>query len=136
MKESDIDRLIAKYKEGKTTLEQEQYLRENSPELEAWASYIDNNRIVTPEDLNKTLWESFETKKSNKTKLVTIFTAIAASLLLLLTLNGGVWGSQELSFEEKQALLEEAINMFPTQGVDQQDIIYENEMIIVYTTLE
>ncbi|MEL7268313.1 MAG: hypothetical protein AAGL34_01920 [Bacteroidota bacterium] len=139
MKESKLKKLLEAYKAGETTLEEEQFLleqtKEAEPSWEAWSTFIENNKIATPKDLNDRLWESFEPKtRSRRNKFVVMLSA-AATVLVLVALAMGNLGQDELSYSEKEALLNEALELFPetTEEVTEREVIYENEMITVYT---
>ena len=67
-------------------------------------------------------------------KRLIIFSA-AASILLLVSLYFGFLNENELSYNEKEALLNEAKSMFSDAEVKQtiHNIIIETDFIIVYT---
>ena len=142
MKESKIESLLEKYKEGKTTLKEEQFLFDNSknsePFLEGWSTFVKNNKILIPKDLNDTLWESFQTKKSKKQKMHFVIMSAAASALLLISLFSTNLDQKKLNYSEKETLLNQAIDMMTNDGQPQilKSIFYEDEMIIVYATVE
>nr|WP_297916129.1 hypothetical protein [uncultured Allomuricauda sp.] len=140
MKESKMESLRKAYQEGNTTLNEEHYLfnkAENSgSSLEAWSAFVRNNKSISPKDFNDRLWESFQAKRSRKRKKAVVLVSAAASVLLFVTLFMGNPGQRELSYSEKEALLNQALDMFPNtpQKGMERNIIYENEMIILYTT--
>lgn len=142
MKEETIKNRFEKYKEGETSLKEEKNLfeevDENQPEIEVLGDFIKRNKIETPSNLNDTLWNTFEKKtaKNNNFK-IGIFSA-AASMLLLISLYFGNLNKDELSNDEKQALLNEAKSMFSDAEVKQtiHNIIIETDFIIVYTKKE
>ena len=142
MKEETIKSRFEKYKKGETSLKEEKNLfdevDENQPEIEVLGDFIKRNKIKTPPNLNDTLWNSFEKKtaKNNNFK-IGIFSA-AASIILLVTLYFGNLNKDELSYNEKQALLNEAKSMFSDEGVKEtmHNIIIETDFIIVYTKTE
>jgi len=142
MKEDEIERLIKKYNEGNSTLNEEQILFDNTknskPSLEAWSTFAKKNKIETPKGFNDTLWESFQNKKIRKRKVYVGIIAAAASVLLLISLYIVNPKQKELDYSEKQALLNQALNMVSNSGLVeiQERIIYENEMIIIYTSTE
>ncbi len=142
MKESKIAKLYEKYKEGDTSLNEERFIFDNAkdsePALEVWSTFVKNNEVIAPQNFNDELWESFHNKRNKKRKIAGFIMSAAASALLLITLFVGNSRQGELSYSEKEALLNQALNMFPntTHEVIERNIIYENEMIIVYTTNE
>ncbi len=140
MKEDEIERLIEKYKEGNSTLNEEQFLFDHSknsePSLEAWSTFVKNNKKETPNNFNDTLWESFQNKKIGKRKRFVRIISAAASVILLISLYIASPKQKEVSYSEKEDLLNQALNMVYNSEPSeiQQSIIYENEMIIIYTT--
>ncbi|MEO1548396.1 MAG: hypothetical protein AAFU74_16750, partial [Bacteroidota bacterium] len=81
MKESKLKKLLEAYKAGKTTLEEERLLleqtKETEPLWEAWSTFVKNNKIVPPKDLNDRLWESFEPKTRSRRKKVVVMLSAA-----------------------------------------------------------
>ncbi len=140
MKEDEIERLIEKYKEGNSTLNEEQFLfdhiKNSEASLEAWSTFIKNNKKETPNNFNDTLWESFQNNKTGKRKRFVGIISAVASVILLISLYIASTKEKELSYSEKEDLLNQALNMVSNSEPSeiQQSIIYENEMIIIYTT--
>tara|TARA_B110000914_G_scaffold218209_1_gene225239 strand:+ start:427 stop:852 length:426 start_codon:yes stop_codon:yes gene_type:complete len=140
MKENEIERLIEKYKEGNSTLNEEQFLfdhiKNSEPSLEVWSTFVKNNKKETPNNFNDTLWESFQNKKIGKRKRFVGVISVAASVILLISLYITSPKQKEVSYSEKEDLLNQALNMVSNSEPSeiQQSIIYENEMIIIYTT--
>ncbi|MEM9549149.1 MAG: hypothetical protein AAGA77_24390 [Bacteroidota bacterium] len=140
MKSEEIEKLIEKYKNGLSTIEEELFLFDHikniDPSLQAWSTFVKNNKTEPPENLNDKLWKSFQNKTTKKRRLYTSIISVSASILLFVgffTINPG---QEELSYSEKEALLNQARNMFSNnvQQEMEQTIIYENDMIVVYTT--
>ena len=142
MKEDEINKLIEKYKEGESTLDEEQFLLdhvdESEPSLKLWSTYVNNTKIQVPEHFNDSLWKSFEKRKAKKRKVFVAGIMAAASILLLISLLLTKSTNKELDYAEKEALLHQALMMVSDSDTHetQQNIIYENEMIIIYTTTE
>ncbi|PPK95433.1 hypothetical protein LY01_01020 [Nonlabens xylanidelens] len=142
MKEDEIKRLIEKYKEGNTTLNEEQFLFNHTKDsvlsLEAWSNFIKNNKKETPTNFNATLWESFQNKKIGKRKRFVRIISAAASVILLISFYIASPKQKGLSYSKKEDLLNQALNMVSNSepSETQQNIIYENEMVIIYTTSE
>ncbi|NMH89618.1 hypothetical protein [Flavivirga algicola] len=140
MEEDKIERLIEKYKEGNSTLNEEQFLfdhvKNSELSLEAWSTFVKNNKREVPKNFNDTLWESFQNKKIGKRKRFIGIMSAAASVILLISLLIASPKQKELSYSEKEDLLNQALNMMSNSepSETQQRIIYENEMIIIYTT--
>lgn len=142
MKEDEIKRLIEKYKEGNTTLNEEQFLfnhtKDSELSLEVWSNFIKNNKKETPTNFNATLWESFQNKKIGKRKRFVRIISAAASVILLISFYIASPKQKELSYSKKEDLLNQALNMVSNSELSetQQNIIYENEIVIIYTTSE
>lgn len=139
MKEETIKNRIEKYKNGETSLKEEKRLfdevGENESEIKILAGFVEENKIETPYNLNDKLWNSFEKKTAKKNRFkIGIFSA-AASILLLVSLYFGFLNENELSYNEKEALLNEAKSMFSDAEVKQtiHNIIIETDFVIVYT---
>ena len=139
MKEETIKNRIEKYKNGETSLKEEKRLfdevGENESEIKILAGFVEENKIEIPYNLNDKLWNSFEKKTAKKNRFkIGIFSA-AASILLLVSLYFGFLNNDELSYNEKQALLNEAKSMFSDAEVKQtiHNIIIETDFVIVYT---
>jgi len=85
--------------------------------------------------LNGTLWESFNEKTTKKNRFKIGFLSAAASIALIFTLFIYNSNKNTLTETEKQALLNEAKNMFIE--ADEEKVMYrkilENELVIVYT---
>ncbi len=141
MKEDTIKALIEKYEAGNSTLEEEQLLFEtadpSASEFKALGEFVKTHKKTAPKNFNDTLWASFEKKTFRNNRFIKILSA-AASILLLITITINSLKPKELSYAEKQALLEEALNMFPeTEQVQTlQNIIYEDDLVVVYTKYE
>ena len=140
MEEDKIDDIIKKYEEGNSTLTEEQFLFDNSTNtessLEKWSVFVKSNKVEIPKDFNNTLWDSFENKKNNKRKILIRTLSAAASIIILISIFIGYPKQKELDYAEKKALLNEAIQMASNSGTEEieQNIIYENDIIIIYTT--
>lgn len=133
MKEENIKDLIEKYKLGSTTLKEEAYLFDNvnnkDDELGSWANFVKANKKVVPENFNEKLWNSFEPKIENKHNYRYKILGAVASVAVLITLTFFNFSNNNQSLEEKELLLNEAKNMFTSN----ESIIFEDELIIVYT---
>ncbi len=140
MKEIEFEKLVEKYEEGDTTIEEEALIfaniKNSKYSLDAWFTFVKNNKKEIPKDFNETLWKSFENKKTKNHKWTISIMAVAATVVLLIALFGGKLKSKEQSYAEKEVLLNQALNMFEnaTQEEIRYDVFYENEMIIIYTT--
>lgn len=142
MKEKKIDNLIEKYEAGASTSQEEQFLFDNAENsgstIEAWSTFVKRNKSEAPENFNDTLWDSFQNRNIRKRRFKIAIMSAAASVLLIIALFIGNPGQKKLSYSEKEALLNQALNMFPDseQEITKGNIIYEDEIIIIYTSLE
>ncbi|MEM6318428.1 MAG: hypothetical protein AAF960_12215 [Bacteroidota bacterium] len=142
MKRDEREKLIAKYREGISTLEEENFLFNNAvhsePSLEAWSLFVKNNKIEAPENFNDSLWISFQNKKVKKRRRFISVLSAAASVLLIISFFAINKSSEKQSYAEKERLLRQALEMFDDlkQKEIQQTIFYENEMIVLYTIIE
>lgn len=142
MNEENINNIIQKYKVGETSLVEEKMLFDSVPaseeQLKSLGTFVKKNTISVPENLNDKLWDAFDkkTKKPNKFKL-RLFSA-AASIALMFSVVFYNSNKNELSESEKEALLNEAISMFENanQTNQNQKVILENDLVIVYTETE
>ncbi|APZ45894.1 hypothetical protein BW723_06115 [Polaribacter reichenbachii] len=139
MNEEHINNLIKKYKAGESSLQEEKLLfdtlDESNPELKSVAAFVQKNSITAPDHLNDKLWNSFEKRNSKSKRLkIGIFSA-AASIVLLVTLYINMNHQNKLSNSEKQALLNEAKNMFAdvNSAENQHRIIVESDLVVVYS---
>lgn len=142
MNKEEIKKLTDKYKAGASTLGEEQFLfnsAENSdPAIEAWSAFVKQKKKAAPADLNNSIWEAIQTKKIKKRRLSIRIMSAAASVLLLFSISINHLSTNKMSIDEKEALLSEALNMLEIseQKEIEQNIIYEDEMIIIYTASE
>lgn len=142
MDEKKIKTLTEKYEEGTSTLQEEQFLFDNAENpnsiSEVWSTFVKRNKIEAPEDFNDKLWNSFQKRTARKHRFKISVISVAASILLIIALSIGNFGQKELSYKEKEALLNQALDMFdePKHEIAQERILYEDETIIIYASLE
>lgn len=142
MNEKGIEKLTKEYEAGASTLNEEQFLfdnAENSHSIsEVWSTFVKRNRIEAPEGFNDKLWNSFQRRTVRKHRFKISVISVAASIILIIALSIGDFGQKELSYKEKEALLNEALDMFvePEHEVTQERILYEDETIIIYASLK
>lgn len=139
MEKVDIKKLLEKYKNGISNLEEEAFLKTNKKNLdvkeEVYFTYLEKKKTSVPKNLNNRLWESFEKERNKVRRLrVGVFSA-AASLALIISLFLISPIEEEMSYEEKLALLKEAKAMIADseQGSNTKNIVYEDELIRIYT---
>jgi hypothetical protein len=142
MKEETMNKLIEKYKHGETSLKEEETLfnnvKEEQTELKMLGDFIKNNQIDIPHNFNYKLWKSFDEKKGKNNSFKIGFFSVAASIVLIVSLYAGNLNRTKLGNSEKQALLDEAKNMFSDIELTKtvHHIILESDLIVVYTKQE
>lgn len=129
-----IEEIIKKYMAGESSLEEEKELLESidklDPALKAWRQYVQKSRKQAPEGLLDTI--TVKASKRGRIIKMAVFAAAASIILLLGFYFGGSLQKQEereMSLSEKQEKLAEAYAMFDNS----ENIIYEDELIILYT---
>jgi hypothetical protein len=138
MKEERINTLTSKYKAGETSRQEELYLQKNSTKIENAQKdifrYIQHHKKKAPRDFNEKQWQIFELKqKRRKIRRYSII-SVAASVLIVVSLLLINTPQKEMDYLEKQALLEEALLMIENAEQDNQEtVLYEDEMVIIYT---
>jgi hypothetical protein len=87
--------------------------------------------------LESLIWSNIHSKEKKYPKIILRALAAAASVALIITI---LWfpnplKSREMSYEDKAAVLKEALSMISTaeKAKPDQEIIYEDETIIIYT---
>lgn len=141
MKDKEIKELIEKYEAGSSSLNEEQLLFDKAEHtdsgISAWSTFVKSNKIEASQGLNNSIWKTFINRKVRKRRYTVGITSIAASIALIITLSLSN-SIKDNSYNEKEAALNEALSMFARteQEKMQQSIIYENEMIIIFTSLE
>lgn len=138
MKEEPIKNLIKKYNLGKTTLKEEKELFESdaitNESFRKLFNFIKNNKKQAPDNFNENLWNSFEKKTTKPNRFKIGLLATAASIALIVSLYISNTNQNELSYSEKEALLNEAKSMFAaTNEVEAYQVLFENELVVVYT---
>jgi hypothetical protein len=140
MKDKSFKSLIDKYENGFSSIDDEKILNDqlidSDDALHSWSEFIKEHKATAPKDFKEDLWKKFEPKTNSSRKLALGFISIAASVLVFLTLffnNNN--SSQEMTYQDKAALLNQAKEMlFDQDVVVQKNIIYEDNTIIIYTS--
>ncbi len=133
-----VDKLLKRYKEGATSLEEESYLRNSCPDQDGnykWFGFLRAQRRDTPVDLEDKVLEAIDSDMLHKRRIIYRISSTAAILIILLTsVFIKPWQSKEMDYIDKLAVLVEARNMFPVIENEQADkeVIYEDETIIIY----
>lgn len=136
MSNKNADKLIEKYLKAESNLNEEQEIynaETTDSELDPWFGFAKKYRAKAPENLNNTVWQAIQTKRKRSQRLIYGLVAAAASVVLLITLSVN---SSKQSYKEKEALLTEALSMFKNDEpkVSERNIIYEDELIVIYTS--
>ena len=135
MKSRGKDKLIEKYLEAESNLNEEQEIfnaGSTNSELDPWLNFAKKTRFKAPENLNNSIWEGIQNKRKTNRRIIYGLLATAASVALIISLS--VNSSKKQSYEEKEALLKEALSMFEKNEPQQEvrNIIYEDELIVIY----
>lgn len=142
MNKEEFKKLTKKYEAGTSTLAEEQFLfnntKDSDPAIETWSAFVKQKKKTAPADLNDSIWNAIQTKKIKKRRLAIRIMSAAASVLLFIFISINHVSTNKMSNDEKEALLNEALTMLAVseQKETGQNIIYEDEMIIIYTALE
>ncbi|MEL7001771.1 MAG: hypothetical protein AAFN93_03450 [Bacteroidota bacterium] len=139
MSKEKSDDLIDKYLAAESTLEEEKKLfNSEQTGLEAWSNYVKQKKKKAPTDLNAKIMASIQTRKRRKQRFLFGVSAAAASLVLFMVLFMSNKSNHEMNYAEKEAKLNEALSMFPDDDPvkSERDIIYEDEIIVIYTASE
>ena len=141
MKEHNFNEIKQKYLEGESTLQEEKALFEEASKevksLNQWATFVNQNKKTAPVGLNEKLWDAFEEKQFKKPwyEHEFFYAAAAAAIILVALFNFRPMG---MSTTEKEMLLNQALEMVSDAETSQEqhDVVYENDMIVIYTTTE
>lgn len=143
MNKEKFEELIEKYKEGKSTLLEEQILSDNTEDLASaslpWFKFIQINKSKAPKGLKDSIWESIKKKRVIKRRLTVGVISAAASIMLLISISVYSPWKKKQSNKKKEALLTEALSMFDNaenKANVEQIPIYEDDMVIIYASAE
>jgi len=138
MKEERIKEMISNYKSGKASIEEERYLQQHAEHLEQHENglftYIRDRKISAPSDFNAKQWEIFERKQNQRKINRYSVLAVAASILVLVGFFLTTPSTNGMDLAEKQALLIEALQMTESTQEPTKTILYEDELVIIYTS--
>ncbi|GEO20528.1 hypothetical protein [Cyclobacterium qasimii] len=144
MEKGEIKKLMEKYAAGHSTLEEEELLIKNSTDNESietqWFKYVKGKKQNPKTGFNDKIWEAIKKKEKKRLtrKLIIGGMSIAASLLFLLFYLRPAPIPETKSLAEKEALLKEALAMFENNTIktNNKKVLYEDEIIIIYSTSE
>ncbi|MFC0875856.1 hypothetical protein ACE01N_04640 [Saccharicrinis sp. FJH2] len=142
MKEN-IDKLIKTYEAGESSLAEEMFLKDHAEEInhshKPWFKYIQRNKHTAPQQFNTSIWEAIQRRRKNKQRLSIGILTAAASVAILLSVFIINPQKNRLSYQEKEAILNEALSMFNAHNTTQQqtqNVLYEDDMIVIYLEQE
>ncbi len=132
---SNKKELIDKYLEANSSLDEEREIfnaKKANSELDPWFSFAKRSGAKAPKNMNDSVWDAIQIKRKKSKRLIYGLVASAASIALIITLSVN---SSKQSDKEKEALLKEALSMFKKEEpkTEKQNIIYEDELIVIYT---
>lgn len=141
MKREYINKQLEKYEKGLSSSHEEQelisLLSSSAKGKNAWFKFIKLQKAKVPENLEDDIWTSIQNQENRKKRLLIRISSIAASVVLALSLSMGFFNRnpEEMTLQEKEAVLKEAMALIPeTQNKSiLGEIIYENEILIIYT---
>lgn len=130
------DELVKKYFAAESTLSEEKRLFNSKTQTkgnEEWSTYIRQKRKKAPFDLKDTIWEAIQTRK-RKQQRFHMTLSIAAAIGIFMIAYISTPKDKNMSYERKSAILKEALSMFldPTTTTVTQNIIYEDDLVIIY----
>lgn len=138
MKVDHLEKLTKKYLEGKTSLEEERQLlhakKYTASAMEDWSTFVAQHQIDVPKDVSEKLWQQFITKKTNTFRQRLLVVSAAASVLLLFSIYLFKPQHKKQSYQEKDALLSQALQLLENTQPQKTQVIYESNMFIIYTT--
>ena len=141
MNQEEINNLLDLYEQGLTSSEQEAMLTDHlakaKDEEHLWFKFLKYRKKQKPRDIENQIWSSIQKEEKKKSRIILRAISVAASVALIISI---LWVSnpfkpKEMSYEEKAAVLKEALAMISSAEKTEtnQDIIYEDETIIIYT---
>jgi hypothetical protein len=99
----------------------------------AWSQFVKHSKKKPASDLKDSIMDTINMKQRKKQRYLMQFSGIAASLVLiaLFLYNQNTKQNEDI---EKELLLEEALSMFDheDQKTERKDIVYEDDMVIIY----
>ena len=140
MNREQENKLLELYRKGLTSSKEEDALLNQLGESGSgpglWFSFLENNKKTVPADLENQIWSTIQSGESRKKRLTIRRVLAAASVALLISISLIItpWQRKGMSYEEKAAVLEEAIKMMvdASEIPDNREILYEDEIICIY----
>lgn len=139
MNKERFEELIEKYEQGESTLLEEKIISSNTENannnFRAWFKFVQHNKKNVPEDLQDSIWESIQKKRTVTRRLRFGVMSAAASILLIISVAVFSPFDNIQSYKKKEALLNEALSMFEENKMEVRPV-YEDDMIIIYASAE
>ncbi len=141
MNKEQVNKLLKKYEQGLTNSEEEASLVEqlgnSRSESHAWFQYIKKHKKQAPANLENDIWDVIQSERKGKIRKLFRIASIAATVVLFISILWITKAQQEneMSYDDKVATLNEALSMISHTdwNLVSQNILYEDEMIIIYT---
>ena len=135
MKANNEDKLKDRYQKGETSRHEEAEFFNNQAQggqYKPWAQYRRAQQKVMPEDLLDNIAKEIDERQPKRRNLIITIASVAASIALLAAffINRSV--NNELSYDEKAAMLEEILNTLPEEQVNNEYVLYEDAMLVIY----
>ena len=141
MNQEETNKLFELYEQGLTSSKQEADLLEtfgdSKNDNHLWFKFLKNHKKNSPENLESHIWSTIQSIEKKKSKFILRVASIAASITLIFSIIfiANPKKPIEMSYEEKAAVLKEALAMFPSieEPETSQEILYEDDLIIIYS---
>lgn len=141
MNQEETNKLLKLYEQGRTSSEQEsdllKILGESKAEKNLWFNFLRKQKKNTPKNLEEQIWSAIQLREKKKSRYIIRAISIAASIALLISV---LWITnplkpKEMSYEEKAAVLKEALAMISLtdEAENNKEIIYEDDLLIIYS---
>lgn len=141
MKKEYIDKQLEIYEQGLSSADEERelisLLGDSDKGSNYWFKYIKQHKRIAPVNLESDIWSAIQSKEQRKRRTLFKIGSVAASVILAVSLffTFDILRPEEMSYEEKEVALKEAMALFSeTQEKPVlEEILYEDEIIIIYT---
>jgi len=141
MNREQVDILLMKYEQGLVSQDEMDLLMEQFEDSRSgpgvWFNFLRLQKKKAPENLNHQVWSAIQSHVKKKNRRVTLIISAAASLAILISLifiTPTLRNQKEMTYEEKAAKLEEALSLISEHNNQaNREIIYEDEIILIYT---
>lgn len=115
MSNKENKNLLNKYLEAESSIEEEKQLlrgQNDDPAMDSWFRFVNESKTKAPAGLNDKILASIESRNNSKHRFMNWGYGIAASITLIIGII--LFQSRDNDdYLEKEALLNEALSMFP-----------------------